>query len=110
MRAQRAATVGSTSRSTRARCRWKAEPRKEETSRALLEGADLRTGAAVPTAALPVGAGTRAPVEHPATDADPGEDLVPEPPLQVEEGAPGEGLGHGAAAFTATDRRSRAGP
>jgi len=52
-------------------------------------GSDLRAGASVRRAEVPVGAG-----EGPAgTDdravADPGQDLVPEPPLQGQEGPAG---------------------
>jgi len=53
-------------------------------------GADLRTGASVQTAALPVGAGTRTSRRRHRTDADPGQDMVSEPSLQDEEGGQGQ--------------------
>ena len=80
--------------------------KEEEAARALLEGADVRAGAPLPATALPVGARTRAPGEHPATYADAGEDMVPEPSLQVEEGAPGEGTRTDTAAVAASRRRA----
>lgn len=79
------------------------EPRPEAT-RPLLQGANLRTGAALPAAALPLctGEGTSG-WAHPS-HPEPGEDLVPEPPLQDEAGPRGAEPGRASAA-TAPPRR-----
>ena len=55
-------------------------------------GAGLRTGTKIQAAALPVGAGTRTLVADPETVADAGENLVPEPALQVQAPAAGQML------------------
>lgn len=57
-----------------------------QTARALLQGANLRAGATLPSAALPECARTRTPGVHHTPDAYPGEDLVPESQVQDEEG------------------------
>jgi len=48
-------------------------------------GSDLRAGASLQRAEVPVGAGARSAGEHDRPVADPGEDLVPESPLQGQE-------------------------
>ena len=70
---------------------WKSAP---EATRPLHAGADIRIGATLQAAALPVGAGARTFRPRDRFDADAGEDLVPEPPLQDETGAQG-GSEHG---------------
>lgn len=57
-----------------------------QAARAVLQGADLRAGATLPSAALPQRARARAPGLHHSPHADPGEDLVPESQVQDEEG------------------------
>jgi len=62
----------------------------------LLPGAAARAGGQLPQVPLPVGAGSARRGRGPAALRDPGQDLVPEPAHQVEEGAAaGEGGGGG---------------
>uniref|UniRef100_G1K9J1 Uncharacterized protein n=1 Tax=Anolis carolinensis TaxID=28377 RepID=G1K9J1_ANOCA len=63
----------------------------------------LRAGAALQAAEVPLGAGAGAPGQHDPPDAHPGQDLVPEPPLQDE--AAGQGQGGPAADAAAGGRR-----
>lgn len=67
------------------------EQEEQEAPRSVLQGPDAGAGEALPPAALPVRAREGAAGAAPRPDADPGEDLVPEPPLQDEEGPGGRG-------------------
>ena len=53
----------------------------------------VRTGEALQAAEIPVGAGTRTLGRSHPPDADAGQDLVPEPSLQVQTSGQGEGHG-----------------
>ena len=75
-----------------------AEEPRQEAAGALLQGADLRAGAPLPAAALPVRPGEGAPGRAHPPHPEPGEDLVPEPPLQDEAGPGGAQPGGAAAA------------
>ena len=65
---------------------------EEEEACAVLAGAGLRAGATLQAAEIPVGAGEGAPGQHDPPDPDPGEDLVPKPPLQDEEAGERQGV------------------
>ena len=56
-------------------------------------GSDLRVGTALQAAEVPLRPGARTPGERHRPVADAGEDLVPEPPLQVQEVSEGQGQG-----------------
>lgn len=71
-----------------------ADAREEkEAESAVFEGADLRAGEAVPATKVPLGAGEGAPLANPQPQPEPGQDLVPEPSLQDQEGLLREGHG-----------------
>ena len=78
-----------------------------EAARPLHAGADLRVGATLQAAALPVGPGARTFRPRDRSDANAGEDLVSEPPLQDEAGSQG-GAEHGNET-TGEGRHSRSG-
>ena len=52
---------------------------------------DLRVGASVQAAEVPVSPGERASLDHDRSVAHTGQDLVPEPPLQEKEVSEGQG-------------------
>ncbi len=56
-----------------------------ETTNSLHAGADLRARTTLQAAEIPLRAGAGTPSQHDRPDADPGENLVPEPSLQDEE-------------------------
>ena len=76
---------------------------EEEAESVIFQGADVRAGEAVPAAKVPLGAGEGAPLPDPQPHAQPGQDLVPEPPLQDQEGLLREG--HGGALLLAGSGR-----
>lgn len=86
--------------------------KEEEAPRFVFQGADLGTGEALPSAALPVRPGEGAAGADPQLDPDTGQDLVPEPPLQDEERARRGSArpGDPAASAAAQGRRSDSGP
>lgn len=61
-----------------------------QAARALFAGAGAGAGAALQAAAVSVGTRARAPGQRAAAHAYAGQDLVPEPSLQVQETAPGQ--------------------
>lgn len=85
-----------------------AEEPRPQAARPLLQGADDGAGAALPRAALPVCPGAGTPGGAHSTHPQPGEDLVPEPPLQ-DEAVP-RGAESGRAATAAAPPRRHPGP
>ena len=84
------------------------EQKEQEAPRSVLQGADPGAGEALPSAALPVRAREGAAGPPPQPDPHPGEDLVPEPPLQDEErpgGGRAAGRGDTASSSAAASRR-----
>ncbi|CAO2578474.1 hypothetical protein LEMLEM_LOCUS564, partial [Lemmus lemmus] len=80
-----------------------------EAPSSLLQSTDLRAGAALPAAAVPVGARARAPGQPHPPYAHAGQDLVPEPSLQ-DEACPGrERYGGDTPALAAPRGRARLG-
>ena len=77
----------------------------QEAAGALLPGAGVRAGAALQAAEVPVRPGAGAPGRADPPHPEPGEDLVPEPPLQAE--AAGQGQELAAAAAGRRRRRER---
>lgn len=74
----------------------------QEAPRALLAGAGVRAGAALQAAEVPVRPGEGAPGRTHPPHPEPGQNLVPEPPLQTEAAGQGQEL---AAAATGRKRR-----
>lgn len=75
--------------------RHQAAEDQEETPRPLLPGSGVWAGAALQAAALPVRPGERAPGQLPETHLHPGQDLVPEQEVQMQEAAAGQDSGDG---------------
>lgn len=85
-------------------------PETQEAAGPLLPGAGVRAGAPLQAAEVPVRPGEGPPGRGAQTHPDPGEDLVPEPPLQDEErpgrrcaAGPGDGAASGAAQARCSD-------
>ena len=79
----------------------------QEAAGALLSGAGVRAGAALQAAEVPVRPGERTPGRTDPPHPEPGEDLVPEPPLQAEAAGQGQELAAAAAGWWRWRKRRR---
>jgi len=85
---------------------------EEEEARAIHPGPGLRTGETLQTAEILIGPGEGALSQHDQPHPDPGQDLVPEPPLQEQARPEGQGKAGpaiGQPAFPQKSRRARVG-
>ena len=98
LRAVRAAEGGGTGEAGVRQRRATPRATAEEAARALLAGAGLRAGAALQAAALPVGSRARPAGQRAEAHVHAGQDLVPEPALQVQAATARPDSGAGGAA------------